>query len=244
MPGEESTCRAIGTRRSRNPWPPLSVSADSFRTWYWKAAPWDVNGAGALLATEQCLLNPNRNPELERADIEVRLQHLLGARQVIWLERGVEGDDTDGHIDAVARFVSADGVVAAVEADSTDENHRPLRANRTRLNDTRLSGGQRLEVVDIPMPDPLYWQGRRLPASYVNFYAANDVVLVPRFGCRQDDPAAEILRECFPGRRIVPIDCRHLVIGLGAVHCLTQQVPVLRYTPATAGAAAATATGE
>ena len=204
----------------------------------------DVNGAGALLATEQCLLKPNRNPDLDRADIEVRLQHALGARQVIWLEGGIEGDDTDGHVDAVARFVSVDRVVAAVEANSTDANHRPLRANRTRLADARLSAGQRLAIVDLPMPEPLYWQGRRLPASYLNFYTANDVVLVPRFGCRQDDLAMEILRECFPGRRIVPIDCRHLVIGLGAVHCLTQQVPVLRYTPATAGAAAATATGK
>ena len=193
----------------------------------------DVNGAGALLATEQCLLNPNRNPNLDRAGIEVRLQYALGARQVIWLEGGIEGDDTDGHVDAVARFVSADRVVAAVEADSTDANHGPLRANRTRLADARLSAGQRLEIVDLPMPEPLYWQGRRLPASYLNFYAANDVVLVPRFGCRQDDLAVETLRECFPGRRIASIDCRHLVIGLGAVHCLTQQVPALRYTPAT-----------
>ena len=194
----------------------------------------DANGAGALLATEQCLLNPNRNPDLKRADIEVRLKHSLGVRQFIWLEGGIDGDDTDGHVDAVARFVAADRVVAAVEADSGDANHRPLRANRARLADARLSAGQRLEVVELPMPEPLHWRGRRLPASYVNFHAANDVVLVPRFGCRQDGPAADILGQCFPARRIVPIDCRHIVIGLGAVHCLTQQVPALRYTPATA----------
>ena len=188
----------------------------------------DPNGAGALLTTEQCLLNPNRNPDLSRTDIELRLEHALGVRQVIWLEGGIDGDDTDGHVDTVARFVATDRVVAAAEANPQDANHRPLRANRARLAAARLGGGPRLEVVDLPMPEPLYWQGRRLPASYLNFHVANDVVLAPRFGCRQDAPAAEILADCFPGRRIVPIDCRHIAIGLGAVHCLTQQVPALR----------------
>lgn len=194
----------------------------------------DANGAGALLTTEQCLLNPNRNPDLNQADIEMRLKHALGARQVIWLEGGIEGDDTDGHVDAVARFVSVGRVLAAVEANSRDSNHRPLCANRERLAGIRLSEGQRLDIVDLPMPEPLFWRGRRLPASYLNFYVANDVVLVPRFGCSQDQSAVEILRECFTRHRVVPVDCRHIVIGMGAVHCLTQQVPVLRYTAATA----------
>ena len=194
----------------------------------------DVNGAGALLTTEQCLLNPNRNPHLSRADIEMRLQHAFDVHQVIWLEGGIDGDDTDGHVDAVARFVAADRVVTAVEANPKDANHRPLRANRARLAAARLSAGQRLDIVELPMPEPLHWRGRRLPASYLNFHVANDVVLVPRFGCRQDGLAVELLGECFPRRRIAPIDCRHIVIGLGAVHCLTQQVPALRYTPATA----------
>ncbi len=193
----------------------------------------DVNGAGALLTTEQCLLDRNRNPGLDRVQVEARLKHSLGVKQVIWLEGGIEGDDTDGHVDAVARFVSADRVVAAVEPDERDANHRPLLANRARLEGARLSAGQRLEVVDIPMPDPLHWRGRRLPASYLNFYAANDLVLVPRFGRPQDEVAMDILGGCLPGRRIVPIDCRHIVIGLGAVHCLTQQVPAVRYTAAT-----------
>ena len=193
----------------------------------------DVNGAGALLTTGQCLLNPNRNPGLDRAQIQARLQHALGVRQVIWLEGGIRGDDTDGHVDAVARFVSANRVAAAVEPNERDPNYRPLLANRARLERVRLSGGQSLEVVGIPMPEPVRWRDRRLPASYLNFYVANDLVLVPRFGCRRDGEAQEILGECFPGRRIVPIDCRQIVIGLGAVHCLTQQVPALRYTRGT-----------
>ena len=188
----------------------------------------DVNGAGALLTTGQCLLNPNRNAGLDRAQVEARLKHALGAGQVVWLEGGIEGDDTDGHVDAVARFVAADRVAVAVEPDERDANHLPLAANRARLADVRLGEGQRPEIVEIPMPEPLHWRGRRLPASYLNFYVANGLVLAPRFGCRQDELAAGILGECFPGRRIVPIDCRHIVIGLGAVHCLTQQVPAFR----------------
>ena len=188
----------------------------------------DVNGAGALLTTEHCLLNPNRNPHLTRADIELRLKHAFDVHQIIWLEGGIDGDDTDGHVDAVARFVATDRVATAVEANPKDANHRALRANRARLAAARLGAGQRLDIVELPMPEPLYRQGRRLPASYLNFHAANGVVLVPRFGCRQDGLAVELLGECFPRRRIAPIDCRHIVIGLGAVHCLTQQVPALR----------------
>ena len=201
----------------------------------------DVNGAGALLTTEQCLLNPNRNPGLDRAAIEARLKHALGAEQVIWLVGGIEGDDTDGHVDGVARFVSRCRVVAAVEAAADDPNHRALAVNRDRLGDVRLSDGQRLDIVDLPMPDPLTWRGRRLPASYANFYAANGVVLIPQFGGSKDGIAREILGQCFKERRAVCIDCRDIAIGLGAVHCLTQQVPWMRYTPATAAGAAAEA---
>ena len=204
----------------------------------------DTNGAGALLATEQCLLNANRNPGLDRVAIWARLQHALGAAQVIWLPGGIEGDDTDGHVDGVARFVSPQRVVAAVEAAEDDPNHRALAANRARLADARLSGGQRLDIVDLPMPDPLTWRGRRLPASYANFYAANGVVLVPQYGSSKDGIGREILGECFQRRRVVPIECRDIVIGLGAVHCLTQQVPLMRYTPATADRAAAGVAGE
>ena len=185
----------------------------------------DVNGAGALLTTEQCLLNPNRNPELDRAGIESRLKNAFGVEQIIWLGGGIEGDDTDGHVDQLARFVSVDRVVAAFESDIDDPNHLPLRENRERLSDVRLVDGGALEVLDLPMPGALLHQGRRLPASYANFYVANDVVLLPVFGCARDGLAREILAECFADRRIVSIDCRQILMGLGAVHCLTQQVP-------------------
>lgn len=186
----------------------------------------DVNGAGALLTTAQCLLNPNRNPQFDRAVIEARLDNALHAPRVIWLEGGIDGDDTDGHVDSVARFVDSNRVVAAVERNGDDPNHRPLAANRERLASARLAAGERLDVVEVPMPAPLFRRGRRLPASYANFYVANEVVVVPQFGCPQDAPAREVLGHCFPGRPVVPVDCRNVVVGLGAVHCLTQQVPL------------------
>jgi len=186
----------------------------------------DVNGAGALLTTEQCLLNPNRNPTLDRAGLEVRLKNAFGVAQIIWLGGGIEGDDTDGHVDQLARFVSVDRVVASIESDTNDPHHVRLRENRERLRDVRLLDGRALEILDLPLPTPIQHQGRRLPASYANFYVANDIVLLPVFGCDQDGLAREILSECFPSRRIVSIDCRQVLVGLGAVHCLTQQVPL------------------
>jgi agmatine deiminase len=179
----------------------------------------DVNGAGRLLTTEQCLLNPNRNPSMSRSDIEGTLSRYLGARQVIWLGEGIAGDDTDGHVDDFARFVAEDAVLAAVERDPSDANYRPLRANLERLR--RLG----LKVIELPMPQPLYRGGERLPASYANFYIGNAVVLMPAFGCPRDAEAAAVLGACFSGRRVVPIDSRALVVGLGAFHCLTQQIP-------------------
>jgi agmatine deiminase len=185
----------------------------------------DVNGAGVLLTTEQCLLHHNRNPGLGRGDIEALLGQYLGARVVIWLGEGIAGDDTDGHIDDIARFVAEDLVVGAAERALSDVNYRPLQQNLQRLRATRLPDGRPLRVVDLPMPDPLYRRGERLPASYANFYIGNRVVLVPVFGSPGDRAALEILAACFPGRRAVPIDSRALVVGLGAFHCLTQQVP-------------------
>jgi agmatine deiminase len=185
----------------------------------------DVNGAGALITTEQCLLNPNRNPRLGRADIERVLRDALGIDQVIWLGEGIVGDDTDGHVDDITRFVAPDRVVTAVEPERRDPNHAVLAENRRRLAEVRLPDGRPLEIIDLPMPGPVQHGGERLPASYANFYVANESVLLPVFGCAQDDEAREILAGCFPGRRIVPIDCRILAAGLGAVHCLTQQVP-------------------
>jgi agmatine deiminase len=185
----------------------------------------EVNGGGDLLTTEQCLLNPNRNPELRRDEIETILRDTLGVRGIHWLGDGIDGDDTDGHIDDLTRFVAERTVVTVVEPNVDDPNHAPLEANRRRLERIDLGSGSRLEVVELPMPEPLYNGDERLPASYANFYVANDVVLVPAFACAADRAACEILGACFPGRRIAAIDCRVLVAGLGALHCLTQQVP-------------------
>jgi len=184
----------------------------------------DVNGEGVLLTTEQCLLNPNRNPGLERAGIERILRDALGVEQVVWLGEGIEGDDTDGHVDDLTRFVADATVITVVEPNRADPNHAPLLANRRRLEEAAVGAG-RLNVVELPLPEPLFSAGQRLPASYANFYIANEIVLVPVFACSRDAAACAILADCFPGRRIVPIDSRALVPGLGAVHCLTQQVP-------------------
>jgi agmatine deiminase len=186
----------------------------------------DVNGEGALLTTEQCLLNPNRNPTLTRADIEQLLRDCFGVREILWLGEGIEGDDTDGHIDDLTRFVGSTKVVTVVESNRADPNHAPLAANR-RLLDTLSIGGRPLAVTELPMPVPQYLETQRLPASYANFYVANGAVFVPTFGCPADDEACGILGECFPDRRIVRVDCRVLIAGLGALHCLTQQVPAV-----------------
>ena len=185
----------------------------------------DVNGAGALLTTEECLLNPNRNPGLTREAIERSVRETFGVEQIVWLGAGIEGDDTDGHIDEITRFVGPLTVVTAVEENRDDANFEPLAANRRVLEELRLEGGAALEIVDLPMPEPLYYRGERLPASYANFYVANDVVLIPAFGVAADAAARAVVAECFPERRVVAIDCRHLVVGLGGLHCLTQQVP-------------------
>lgn len=188
----------------------------------------EVNGAGALLTTEQCLLHPNRNPGLDRATIEARLRETLGVEQILWLGEGIAGDDTDGHIDDIVRFVAEDTVVAAVERDPRDDNYGPLQRNLERLHGMRLAEGRPLRVVELPMPRPvIHVDGERLPASYANFYIANRVVLVPVFNDPADAEALAVLTRCFPDRELVPIDCRRLVAGLGAFHCLTQQVPAI-----------------
>ena len=184
----------------------------------------EVNGAGALLTTEQCLLNPNRNPELSRADIERVLRDSFGVNEILWLGDGIEGDDTDGHIDDLTRFVAPGRVVTVMEPNAGDKNHEPLEANRRLLAELTVAG-RPLDVVELPMPEPQYLEEQRLPASYANFYIANGAVLVPVFGCKQDAAACSIIADCFPGRRVVPVDCRVLIAGLGALHCLTQQVP-------------------
>ncbi|MEP6955840.1 MAG: agmatine deiminase family protein, partial [Chthoniobacterales bacterium] len=184
----------------------------------------DVNGTGALLTTESCLLNENRNPAMSREEIEQRMRDYLGVRDIFWLARGTEGDDTDGHIDNLARFVAERTVLAIVEPDPSDANYEPLQENLARLREIRI-GGKPLEVVELPMPGKIEREELRLPASYANFYIANRVVLVPTFDDPSDAAAIAAIQSAFPRRRVTPIDCRELVWGLGAFHCLTQQQP-------------------
>lgn len=185
----------------------------------------DVDGEGTLLTTEACLLNPNRNPALSRAGIERRLREFLGAETILWLGEGIEGDDTDGHVDDLSRFVAPGTVVTVIEPDASDANHLPLAANLERLRGFRDARGRKLDIHTLPMPAPVVHEDQRLPASYANFYIANACVLLPQFACRQDDAAARALEALFPGREIIGLDCRDLVWGLGAFHCLTQQQP-------------------
>ncbi len=187
----------------------------------------DTNGAGTLLTTEQCLLNPNRNPHLSREAIEQRLRDFLGIHQVLWLGRGLEGDDTDGHIDDLTRFVAEDVVVTVVEQDPQDPNYEVLQENLERLQAFRLLDGRPLQIVALPMPAPLMIAGERVPATYANFYIANRLVLMPAYGDAQDETARQLLQRCFPDRPVVPVDCRAIIRGLGALHCLTQQVPAV-----------------
>ncbi|HYC33857.1 MAG TPA: agmatine deiminase family protein [Gemmatimonadales bacterium] len=188
----------------------------------------DVNGQGTLLTTEACLLNPNRNPHLDRAGIEGYLRAYLGVRHILWLGDGIVGDDTDGHVDDLTRFVNATTVVTAVEEDVGDENYEPLQANLERLRTMTDQDGRPLTVLTLPMPRPLYHESQRLPASYANFYVANGLVLLPAYDRERDEEAAAVLARVFPAREIVPIDCTDLVWGLGAFHCVTQQWPESR----------------
>ncbi|MCE9615735.1 MAG: agmatine deiminase family protein [Lentisphaerae bacterium] len=188
----------------------------------------DLNGRGALLTTEECLLDPKvqvRNPGFDRGDYEAVFQRYLGVTHTIWLGRGVAGDDTHGHVDDLCRFVNPTTVLLAQEANAKDANYRPLQENRERLQGVRLERGARVHMIPLPMPEPVVFEGQRLPASYANFYIGNAAVLVPTFNCPQDRQALGIVAECFPSRRVIGIHARDLIWGLGAIHCLTQQQP-------------------
>jgi agmatine deiminase len=185
----------------------------------------EVNGRGTLLTTEACLLNPNRNPQLTRDEIESRLRDYLGVENILWLGDGIAGDDTDGHVDDLTRFVDPVTVVTVVEDDPRDENYEPLQANLERLRGMTDQDGQRLRVATLPMPGPLYHDGQRLPASYANFYIANGIVLLPTYDPSRDDQARDTLQSLFPDREVIGIDCTDLVWGLGAFHCVSQQWP-------------------
>jgi agmatine deiminase len=189
----------------------------------------DVNGAGLMLTTEECLLSDvqQRNPGLSREDIEGVFRQYLGIEKTLWLERGIAGDDTHGHIDDIARFVSADTIVAAYEEDKSDPNHEILHENFERLVRMTDQQGRKLRIVKIPMPAPVWFKNQRLPASYANFYIANELVLVPVFNDPNDRIALNILAEQMPGRKVVGIYCGDFVLGLGTLHCMTQQEPAL-----------------
>ncbi len=187
----------------------------------------DVNGKGSLLTTKQCLLNKNRNPHLSKEDIENYLKKYFGVSNILWLGEGIEGDDTDGHIDDITRFVSEDTIVTAVEEDPQDANFEPLQENLKKLQSMKDQDGKDLKIITLPMPGRLdrdHDEGR-LPASYANFYIANEVVLVPTYRHKNDVPALEILQKLFPNRKVVGIECNDLIYGMGAIHCLTQQQP-------------------
>ena len=187
----------------------------------------DVNGAGTILTTEECLLSKvqERNPHMTRVHYEKAFADYLGAPHTIWLGRGIFGDDTHGHVDDLTRFVAKDTVVTMVEPNSKDVNHAPLRSNLRRLQAARDQDGRQLTVVEIPMPQPVAFEGRRLPASYANFYIANGVVLAPVFNRPNDRIALNTLAEIFSSREIVPIYSGDFIWGLGAMHCMTQQQP-------------------
>ena len=188
----------------------------------------DVNGRGTLLTTEQCLLNPNRNPGLRKRAIEYRLRANLGVKHVVWLGSGVLGDDTDGHVDDIARFVSPDVILLAWEGNPSDPNHGPLAENLRRLRNSVDQDGEIWDIVTVPMPQPVETAEGRLPASHLNFYIGNAAVLVPTFGSPTDSNALGTIKSYFPGRKVVGVDCRALVYGLGTLHCVTQQVPAAR----------------
>ncbi|HEX4612658.1 MAG TPA: agmatine deiminase family protein [Urbifossiella sp.] len=188
----------------------------------------DVNGRGLMLTTEECLLSKTqeRNPPFDRADYEAVFTEYLGVRKVLWLNRGIAGDDTHGHVDDLARFVTPTTVVTVVESDPADENYAPLQENLDRLRGmTDLDGGK-LEIVPLPMPAPRVYDGMRIPASYANFYIANGTVIVPTFNDPADRTALGLLADLFPGRAVVGISCVDLVWGLGTLHCMTQQEPL------------------
>ena len=185
----------------------------------------EVNGAGTLLTTESCLLNPNRNPELSRAEIEENLREYLGVEQILWLGDGIVGDDTDGHIDDLTRFISERTLVTIVERDPADENYSLLRENRNRLGAMRDPKGRPWRIVELPTPGVIEREGQRLPASYANFYIANGLVIMPGFNHPNDKVAQAILQEFFVTRRVIVWPSLDLIWGLGALHCITQQQP-------------------
>lgn len=185
----------------------------------------DFNGKGTVLTTTSCLLNSNRNPHLTQKEIEAYLYDYYGVKNILWLDDGIVGDDTDGHIDDITRFVNEDTVVTAVETDRQDENYVHLRENLKNLKTFRLESGKQMNIVELPMPRGIMYEDIRLPASYANFYISNKYVAVPTFRDKNDDKALQILQQCFPDRKVVGLDSLDIIWGLGSFHCLSQQEP-------------------
>lgn len=187
----------------------------------------EFNGQGTILTSTACLLNPNRNPHLNQGQIEQYLYDYYGAKQILWVDEGIVGDDTDGHIDDTVRFVNEDTVVTVVESNTQDENYELLQHNLKQLKEMRLLNGKQLNIVELPMPSPVIWEEQRLPASYANFYISNAAVIVPTYRDKNDDIALNILSSLFKDRKVVGIDSTDVIWGLGSWHCLSQQEPLV-----------------
>jgi agmatine deiminase len=185
----------------------------------------DFNGAGTVITSTCCLLNPNRNPHLNKTQIEKYLGDYYGIEQVLWVSEGIIGDDTDGHIDDTVRFVNEDTVLTVVESNVLSENFDLLQQNLKELQSMRLANGKQLNIVELPMPADVIYEGQLLPASYANFYISNGHIIVPTYRCAQDDQAMQIIQSCFPTREVVGIDSTDIIWGLGSFHCLSQQEP-------------------
>lgn len=187
----------------------------------------EFNGKGTVLTSTCCLLNENRNPHLNQEQIENYLYNYYGAEQVLWVDEGIVGDDTDGHIDDTIRFVNEDTVLTVVEENKNDENYELLQNNLKKLKQMRLLNGKQLNIIELPMPDPVIYEGQRLPASYANFYICNRSVIVPTYRCKNDEKALRIIQEQFKDRTVVGIDSTEIIWGLGSFHCLSQQEPAV-----------------
>ena len=187
----------------------------------------DFNGKGSVLTTTACLLNKNRNPNLSQQQIEEKLSEFYGINNIIWLLDGIVGDDTDGHIDDITRFVADDTIITAIEKEKSDENYAILQKNLAILSKARLENGKQPAIVELPMPKAVIWDDQRLPASYANFYISNNAVIVPIYNCKQDNQAIYTLEQCFKDHKIVAIDSTEIIWGLGSFHCLSQQEPAI-----------------
>ena len=187
----------------------------------------EFNGKGTLMTSTACLLNPNRNPHLNQQQIEEYLINYYGVDQILWIDEGIVGDDTDGHIDDTVRFVNEDTVLTVIEENKTDENYDLLQHNLKQLQSMRLLNGKQMNIVELPMPDELVYDDQRLPCSYANFYISNKHVIVPTFRSAKDDKALQIIQQCFPERDVVGIDSTEIIWGLGSFHCLSQQEPAV-----------------